>query len=149
MSTRIASLPEVFSTLEIARAAGVSTAEVRAILDESSIIPIRRRFLTQDQAIEAITLLKARAAGRHHERRLFAPRRGTARRAGMPALASGAAHAGLLAVVVLLGTMAVRTEPVERKPSISSASCSWRRPAPAAEAAAVAFASPSLLRARN
>jgi hypothetical protein len=33
MPTRIASLPEVFSTLEIARAAGVSTAEVRAILD--------------------------------------------------------------------------------------------------------------------
>ncbi len=116
MSTRIASLPEVFSASEIARAAGVSTAEVRAILDESSILPIRRRFLTQDQAIEAITLLKARAAGRHHERRLFAPRRGTARRTGMPALASGAAHAGLLAVVVLLGTMAVRSEPVERKP---------------------------------
>ena len=34
----------------------------------------------------------------------------------MPALASGAAHAGLLAVVVLLGTLSVRTEPVERKP---------------------------------
>jgi protein TonB len=116
MSTRIAVPPEVFTASEIARAAGVSTAEVRAILEESNVIPTRRRFLTQDQAIEAITLLKGRAAGRHHERRLFAPRRGTTRRPGMPALASGAAHAGLLALVVLLGTMSVRTEPVERKP---------------------------------
>ena len=116
MSTRIAVPPEVFTASEIARAAGVSTVEVRAILEESNIIPIRRRFLTQEQAIEVITLLKGRAAGRQHERRLFAPRHGTARRAGMPALASGAAHAGLLAVVVLLGTMSVRTAPVERKP---------------------------------
>ena len=116
MSTRIALLPEVFTTSEIARAAGVSTAEVRALLDESNITPIRGRFLTQDQAVEAVTLLKARASGRLHERRLFAPARGTARRAGMPALASGAAHSGLLAMVLLLGTLAVRTEPVERKP---------------------------------
>jgi len=116
MSTQIALLPEVFSASEIARAAGVSTAEVRAILEESNIAPIRGRFLSQDQAIETVTLLKARASGRPHERRLFAPTHGTARRAGMPALASGAAHAGLLAVVLILGTMAVRTEPSERKP---------------------------------
>ena len=116
MSTKIALLPEVFSASEIARAAGVSTAEVRAVLEESNVIPIRGRFLNQDQAVEAVTLLKARASGRLHERRLFAPARGTARSAGMPALASGAAHAGLLAVVLILGTMAVRTEPVERKP---------------------------------
>ena len=118
MSTRIAIPPEVFTASEVARAAGVSKAEVRAILEESNLIPIRRRFLTQNQAIEAITLIKSRAAGRHAERRLFAPRRGTARRPGMPALASGAAHAGLLAVVVLLGTMSVRTEPSERKPDL-------------------------------
>ncbi len=119
MSTKTALLPEVFSASEIARAVGVSTAEVRAVLEESNIAgiaAIRGRFLTEDQALEAITLLKARASGRLNERRLFAPARGTARRAGMPALASGAAHAGLLAVVLLLGTMAVRTEPVERKP---------------------------------
>ena len=118
MSTRIALLPEVFTTSEIARAAGVSTAEVCALLDDSNITPIRGRFLTQDQAVEAVTLLEARASGRLPERRLFAPARGTARRAGMPALASGAAHAGLLAVVLLLGTLAVRTEPVERKPAV-------------------------------
>jgi TonB family protein len=115
MSTRIAVPPEVFTASEIARVAGVSAAEVRAVFEDSSIIPIRRRFVTQDQAIEVIRLLKGRAAGRHLERRLFAPGRGTARRAGMPALASGAAHVGVLAVVVLLGTMSVRTEPVERK----------------------------------
>jgi TonB family protein len=116
MSTRIPVPPEVFTTSEIARAAGVSTAEVCAVFEDSGISPIHRRFLTQDQAIEVVRLLKGRAAGRHLERRLFAPARGSARRAGMPALASGAAHAGLLAIVVLLGTMSVRTEPVERKP---------------------------------
>ena len=116
MSTRIAPLPEVFSTSEIARAAGVSTAEVRAVLEVSNLVAIRGRFLPEDQAIEAIRLLKAGSAGQAHERRLFAQPGGTARRAGMPALASGAVHAGLLAVVLVLGTMAVRTEPAERKP---------------------------------
>jgi TonB family protein len=116
MSDNTALLPEVFTASEIARAAGVSTAEVRALLDEANLPTVSGRYLTQEQALEAIRLLRWRAAGRPQERRLFAPAHGTARRAGMPALASGAVHAGLAAVVLLLGTLAVRTAPVEQKP---------------------------------
>jgi TonB family protein len=61
-------------------------------------------------------MLRARATGRPQERRLFAPAHGTTRRATMPALASGAFHAGLLAVMLVIGTLAVRTEPAEQKP---------------------------------
>jgi TonB family protein len=117
MSTKTALPPEVFTASEIARAASVSTAEVRAVLDEANLTTIRGRFLTQDQAIDAIRVLRARAAGRPQERRLFASARGTTRRPGLPALASGAVHAGLLAVAVLLGSLAVRTEPAEQKPA--------------------------------
>ena len=116
MSTSTALLPEVFTASEIARAADVSTAEVRAVLEDSTLAAVRGRYLTQDQALEVIRLLRARAAGRPEERRLFAPGRGTARRPGMPALASGAVHIGLAAAVLLFGTLAVRTEPAEQKP---------------------------------
>jgi TonB family protein len=116
MFTSTALLPEVFSASEVARAAGVSTAEVRAVLDESNLHLPGGHFLTLDQAIAAIARLKAGANGPVQERRLFAPLRGTARRPAGPVLASGAFHAGLLAVAVLLGSLAVRTEPVEQKP---------------------------------
>jgi TonB family protein len=116
MSTNTTLLPEVFTASEIARAAGVSTAEVRAVLEDFPVPTIRGRFVTQDQALAAIRTLRSHAAGRLEERRLFAPARGPARRPGMPVLASGAVHAGLAAVVLMLGTLAVRTEPAQQKP---------------------------------
>jgi TonB family protein len=107
-------VPEVFSIREIARAAGVSTAEVRSVLDESDFPPVGP-FLTLPDAARAVSLLKS-PARRAAARRLFAPAHGTAARPGMPAAASGAFHAGLLAVMILIGTLGVRTAPTEQKP---------------------------------
>ena len=136
-------LPEVFTTSEIARAAGVSTAEVRAVLDESNITPIRGRFLTQDQAVEAVTLLKARASGRaaraapvcsrprdgaprrHARARVGGRPRGPPRRGPAPRDAGGPHRAR-------------RTEAA----SICPGWCSWQRPVRAAEVAEAGCASP-------
>jgi TonB family protein len=109
-------VPEVFTIREIARAAGVSTAEVRAVLDESEFAPVGT-FLTLTDAARAVSLLKS-PVRRTAARRLFAPGQSSAPRPGMPAAASGALHAGLLAAMILVGTLGVRTAPTEQKPPV-------------------------------
>jgi len=113
MSSMPFALPEVFTIREIARAAGVSTAEVRAILDESDA-PHGGAFLSLDDAVRVVSLVK-NPVRRTAARRLFAPPPGAAPRRGMPAAASGAFHAGLLAAMILIGTMGVRTAQTEEK----------------------------------
>ena len=114
MSPTRSLVPEVFTIREIARAAGVSTAEVRAVLAESDF-PRHGRFLALNDAVRAVGLLQS-PVRRTAERRLFAPSHGTAPRPGMPAAASGAFHAGFLGIMLLLGTLGVRTAPTEQKP---------------------------------
>ena len=109
-------LPEVFTAAEIARVTGLSKAEVRAFLDDGDFAAFDDRFLTLAEAVRAVGLLRAAQVGRPHQRRLFAPARGTTRHPGMPALASSVLHGALLAGMVLLGTLAVRTETVEKRP---------------------------------
>lgn len=106
-------VPEMFTIREIARAAGVSTDEVRAVLGESDF-PRCGKFLALDDAARAVSLLKS-PVRRAAARRLFAPPHGTAPRRGMPAAASGAFHAGFLAIMILIGTLGVRTAPTEQK----------------------------------
>src|SRR5687768_3305113 len=113
MATSTSIAPEVFTVPEIARAAGVSTAEVRTLLDESAILPVGGRFLTLSDALSLVALLRTPDEQRR-QRRLFAPAQGTLRRGGMPAAASGAFHAGILLAMVLISTLGVRTAPAER-----------------------------------
>ena len=108
-------VPEVFTIREIARAAGVSTAEVRAVLDESDF-PRVGTFLSLGDAARAVSLLRS-PVRRTAARRLFAASEGTGRRRGLPAAASGVFHAAMLATLVLLGTLGVRTAPTEVKPT--------------------------------
>jgi periplasmic protein TonB len=113
MSSTPLGVPEVFTVREIARAAGVTTAEVRAVLEESDF-PRSGKFLALDDATQAVGLLKS-PVRRTAARRLFAPSHGSGPRRGMPAAASGAFHAGFLAVMVLIGTLGVGTAPTEQK----------------------------------
>src|SRR5687767_2303122 len=113
MSSTPFALPEVFAIREIARAAGVSTAEVRAVLDESDGAR-DGAFLPLDEAARIVSLLR-NPVRRTAARRLFAPAHGTTRQRGMPAAASGALHAGLLAAMILVGTLGVRTAQTEQK----------------------------------
>jgi len=118
MSSPPLPVPEVFTVREIARAADVSTAEVRAVLEESDF-PRSGKFLGLDDAARAVSLLKS-PVRRTAARRLFAPSHGTAPRRGMPAAASGAFHGSFLAVMILIGTLGVRTAPAEQKPAADS-----------------------------
>jgi TonB family protein len=113
MSSTPLVVPEVFTTREIARAAGVSTAEVRAVLDESEFSRAGK-FLALDDAARAVSLLKS-PVRRTAARRIFAPSHGAAPRRGGPAAASGAFHVGFLAVMVLIGTLGLGSTPAEQK----------------------------------
>jgi hypothetical protein len=120
-------VPEVFTVREIARAAGVSTAEVRAVLDESDF-PRSGKFLGWTTRPGG---QPAEEPGAPHGRATSlcaVPRNGPRR--GMPAAASGAFHGGLLAVMILIGTLGVRTAPTSRRslPPISFGWCSSPRP---------------------
>jgi protein TonB len=108
--------PEVFSVREIARAAGAAPAEVRALMAESDG-GVGGGYATLEAASKLVSVLRAPGTLERHNRRLFAPLRGTAPRRGMPAAASGVFHAGLLAAMVFITSLGVRTEPAERRPA--------------------------------
>jgi periplasmic protein TonB len=94
-------LPEVFSVAEIAAAAGVRPRDVMALIAAGGCRSIDGQYLTVEEAVRAVRQLNGSAPDRH----LFLPRRGQARRPGMPLAVSGSLHAGLAAAIVLLTTM--------------------------------------------
>jgi protein TonB len=107
------SLPEVFTPREIARAAGVSVPEVQALIDAGTIPTVptgsRRPLVAHAEALRAGRLLAAGllAAARPDARNrgtLFQSGAGTAHAARTPFAISGAAHAGLIAALVVTTT---------------------------------------------
>ena len=112
MSQRVC-LPEVFSAREIARAAGVGEAEVRALIEAGAIRTIptggRRPLVAHAEAVRAGRLLAAGllagavpdAAGAST---LFRNEPGAAHAARAPFAISGAAHACLVGALVLATT---------------------------------------------
>jgi protein TonB len=96
---------EVFTADELARAAGVTTIEVQAAIASGEIQPIPgTSFIGAPDAIRAGTRLRGAAIARSNSgQHLFAATTGRAsaeRRAGLPAFASSALHAGLIAVAL-------------------------------------------------
>jgi protein TonB len=106
---------EVFTAREIARAAGVSTADVQSLLTSGTIVALDGVYLDAREAVRAVRLvrgLRARPATEHH---LFRPQN---RRRGIksaPLAVSGALHVAVF-LLVLFGTMGVATrlDPVQR-----------------------------------
>lgn len=105
--------PDVFSRREIARAAGVATADVRAFVDSSDMPTAGGKYLSLDAAIQVVTAL--RRPGGDMRRRLFAPPPRRVRLPAMPAAASGTLHAALLAALILMSGLGVRTATTERR----------------------------------
>lgn len=103
-------VPDVFSVAEVARAAGVSTSAVRALVAEGGIATIDGRLVGPAQAVRAVRLLRglSTSAG---ERDLFRPRPAAARAPGRALVASGALHAAMLGVIAMLTAMGVSSAP--------------------------------------
>ena len=107
------SLPEVFTAREIARAAGVGVPEVQALIEAGTIRTVptgsRTPLVAHAEALRAGQLLAAGllAAARPDagdRGSLFQSGRGAAHAARTPFAISGAAHAGLIAALVVTTT---------------------------------------------
>lgn len=108
-------MPEVFTVHDVARAAGVSTADVRAALHARGAVNAAKTFFLFDEAVRLVRTLKRANAARTQPHGLFSPPPATGRRRGAPLAASGALHAGALAAIVLIASLGVRTEPREQR----------------------------------
>ena len=91
-------LPDVYSAREIARAAGVRTADVRALAAAGLIRPIDR-FFSQGDAVGAVRTLAGDAVA--GDRTLFRPSAVTRRQPAMPLALAGTLHAAVLAALVM------------------------------------------------
>jgi protein TonB len=116
MSSVITTVPDVFTAREIARVAGVSPGEVRALILSARIDTIDGRFVAAPEAARAVKQL--RAGGADEGRRLFRPPVAPARSPGRALAASGALHAAMLAALVVLSTMGLSSarEETPREP---------------------------------
>jgi periplasmic protein TonB len=104
--TGTSTLPEVYSAAEIARAAGVRSAAVRALAERGQIRELGGEpFFSSPDAIVAVRLLAYNR--RTAERTLFKPAPGLRRKAGMPIVAAGTLHAMMLALIAFVTSMGV------------------------------------------
>src|SRR4051794_37007127 len=104
MSSISATVPEVFTAREIAAAAGVATADVRALMDDGSVRTIHGRFVAATDAIRMVRVLRG-APVPTEEHAIFAARSPMKRSPGA-IFASGVLHTGGLLILLLL-TMGV------------------------------------------
>jgi protein TonB len=116
MSSVITTVPDVFTAREIARVAGVSPGQVRALILSARIETIDGRFVAAAEAARALKQL--RAGGADEGRRLFREPAAPARSPGRALAASGALHAAMLAALVVLSTMGLSSarEETPREP---------------------------------
>ena len=109
-------LPEVYSTSEIALAAGVDPDQVRRWVNNHDVRVLSGGFYATPDAVRMVRHLLAGAEVEPRSDDVFATRRKHSRRRGLPIAAATAAHVCLLAGLVLLSTAAgpsvrVATEP--------------------------------------
>lgn len=113
MSTVTAVVPDVFTPLEIAAAAGVSVDDVRALVVAGGIGALDGRFVPEADAVRAVRILRGIETVQM-DRALFRPQSGARRSPGGALAASGALHAAVLGCLMLLATMGVATAPQKR-----------------------------------
>jgi periplasmic protein TonB len=143
-----APLPDVYSAGEIARAAGVPSADVRAMLKSGRIRTLDGEFAAAHEAVRAVRRLTDRVV--IEERALFTPGAAPRREAALPLAMSGALHAAIAGALLLITTLGLaRPEavvtPDERRearlvfialpgPGGGGGGGGYREPAPAAKA---------------
>jgi TonB family protein len=115
MSSRKDPGPEIFSLREIARAAGADVADVRALIAETDPRDAAGGFVRFDAAARLVRTLRSRATDAVPRPVLFAsPARAPRPRPG-PFAASGAIHAGMLGIMVLVAGLGVGTTPTQTR----------------------------------
>ena len=104
-------IPDVFSFREVALAAGVATADVRVLVDAGVVSTLPSGFLAEADALRAVRILRNPGGERPV---LFGSRPVTRPRRGLPLLASGATHAGVLMVLGLVTTAGLSTPTISQ-----------------------------------
>src|SRR5687768_6623191 len=102
---------DVFSVREIARAAGVSPAAVRRLIDSGELVTLDGRFVAPAAAIAAVQRLRRPSS--KGARELFSPPAAAQRSPGRALAASTALHGALLGAIVLSTTLGVASAPRE------------------------------------
>ena len=116
MSVLASAEPEIFTAREVARAAGVPVSDVRLLLRAGEVPSVEHRYVTADAAVELIRILRAPIDGRLNDRRLFsAAPAASPRTGGLPFAASSALHGGLLAIMILVTSLGLRSAPTEQR----------------------------------
>ena len=115
-------LGEVFTPAELARAAGVALHDVSALIDAGELTPIAgTSYIAGRDALQAgRRLCAASAAVTAGRPELFDGSPGRTplnRRTGLPAVASSALHAAIVALVVWFSAAAADMEAIEEPPS--------------------------------
>ena len=101
MSSVSVRVPDVFNPREIAVAAGVRADVVRAMIDDGAIATVDGRFVAAADAVRAVRVLRGMAVP-DADRPIFSHAHSAERSPGAAFVASGAAHAGIVALFVLL-----------------------------------------------
>ena len=114
MSAQNHGMPEVFTCRDIARAAGVTTADVRALVDTSDIASVDGRYFSLNAATAVVNALR-RPVVAAASRRLFATQTRKLRLPATPAAVSSALHAAVLAALILISGLGVRTATTEQR----------------------------------
>lgn len=110
---------EVFSTREIAQAAGVPAAEAEALVASGAIPTVDGRLVAADAALRAVLILRGEDAGPTPAAPLFHPAAQNRPRRSVPLTTAGLVHIGTFCVI-LLTTMGT-ARPAEVRQAIDPA----------------------------
>lgn len=113
MSVSTTTVSDVFSTLEVAQAAGVGPDAVRTLILGGQVHSIDGRYLTSGEAVQAVRMLREDAAGE-----LFRPPAPVERSPLRALAASGSLHALMLVALAALTTLGGAAEPRETQPAM-------------------------------
>ena len=104
-------LPEIFSTHEVAVAAGVQKADVGQLIRCRQILAVRGDFLVAEEAVRAVQLLRGQLAFGARPDALFRPLERERPRRTAPLAASGAGHLLLVGGLILLTSLGMSKTP--------------------------------------
>ncbi|HMF60906.1 MAG TPA: energy transducer TonB [Vicinamibacterales bacterium] len=115
MSLSTTSVPDVFSTVEVARAAGVHQDAVQALVAAGQVGTVKGRYMPSGEAVRAVRMLRdGNVVPRADE--LFRPPAHLERSPARALAASGVLHALMLTAFAVLTTLGVASAPHESQP---------------------------------
>jgi periplasmic protein TonB len=116
MASVIATVPDVFTAREIARAAGASGADARALIADGTIGTVDGRFVGPEDAVRAVRILRGLAVP-VDSRQIFSSHSPGKSSPGRALAASGALHVFALGCVAMLTTFGVAAVQEHRESS--------------------------------